>query len=354
MSTINWSIIGKTVALAINLDAIARLHYTDGTVDTANNIVSFPRGIYCNPKLEKKQYLTLLRIYHPDVCTEIDNKTATEIAQVINAAKDGQVTFNYSSSASYEDIFEYLRRRRQEAQEQWRQQERARSQSITIDDAIGRLDDQYKYLISRFGRTGYTKDDLGAFVKEVWDAGLLIRIRLYESHNGYSAIAHIIRINQDVNHQVLRLSEFKAKELKAICKALGIKSTGIKEALIELIKTAPKVSYEWSVEVFILGIPMTGYDARRDEMLRHHEERMKYRQFLESEECVELREVIKKWIPLDQFKEVYKRCIRKLEDLNIKLRSKTNLYTGQEYYVFPKSLASKVWLEFKQEFNLDS
>ncbi len=49
------------------------------------------RGIFVNPSLDKKNYLSLLKIFHPDV-SDLGVEIATRITQVINSAKDGGAT----------------------------------------------------------------------------------------------------------------------------------------------------------------------------------------------------------------------------------------------------------------------
>ena len=87
-----WTYLGKQITIAINLGQIQHIHFDDGTEETGfNSIKSFNRGIFVNPSLDKKKYLSLLKVFHPDV-SDLDANLATQIAQAIINAKDGVST----------------------------------------------------------------------------------------------------------------------------------------------------------------------------------------------------------------------------------------------------------------------
>ncbi len=87
-----WTYSGKQIALAINIEPLQRIQFVDGTVEPGFNLIkSLRRGIFVNPSLDKKKYLSLLKVFHPDV-SNLDSHLATQIAQAIINAKDGVAT----------------------------------------------------------------------------------------------------------------------------------------------------------------------------------------------------------------------------------------------------------------------
>ncbi|WP_036486550.1 hypothetical protein [Myxosarcina sp. GI1] len=86
-----WNDRGRQIAIAINLEQVKLIQYLDGTQDTSSNAIKpINRGIFVNPTLDKKKYLSLLKVFHPDV-SNLDTKVATQIAQTIISTKDGTV-----------------------------------------------------------------------------------------------------------------------------------------------------------------------------------------------------------------------------------------------------------------------
>lgn len=86
-----WNDRGRQIAIAINLEQVKLIQYLDGTQDTSSNAIRLiNRGIFVNPTLNKKKYLSLLKVFHPDV-SNLDTKIATQIAQTIISTKDGTV-----------------------------------------------------------------------------------------------------------------------------------------------------------------------------------------------------------------------------------------------------------------------
>lgn len=87
-----WTYLGKQIIIAINVEQIQRIQFDDGSYEKDfNAIKSFNRGIFVNPTLDKKKYLSLLKVFHPDV-SDLDSHSATQIAQAIINAKDGMAT----------------------------------------------------------------------------------------------------------------------------------------------------------------------------------------------------------------------------------------------------------------------
>ena len=84
-----WTYLGKQITIAINLEQIQRIHFDDGTEEKGFNAIKpFNRGIFVNPTLDKKKYLSLLKVFHPDV-SDLNTDLATQIARAIISAKDG-------------------------------------------------------------------------------------------------------------------------------------------------------------------------------------------------------------------------------------------------------------------------
>ena len=84
-----WTHNNKQVVIAINTNSVQHIQFDDGTEEKGfNAIKSFKRGIFVNPTLDKKKYLSLLKVFHPDV-SKLDTNLATQIAQAIISAKDG-------------------------------------------------------------------------------------------------------------------------------------------------------------------------------------------------------------------------------------------------------------------------
>ena len=87
-----WTYNNKQILIAINTESIQHIQFDDGTeLKGFNAIKSFKRGIFVNPNLNKKKYLSLLKIFHPDV-SNLNVDLATRIAIVIISAKDGTAT----------------------------------------------------------------------------------------------------------------------------------------------------------------------------------------------------------------------------------------------------------------------
>ena len=97
-----WTYNNKLVAIAINTESIQHLQFDDGTQEKGlNAIKSFKRGIFVNPTLDKKKYLSLLKIFHPDV-SNLDVDLATQIATAIISAKDGTATVINPQKTNYQ------------------------------------------------------------------------------------------------------------------------------------------------------------------------------------------------------------------------------------------------------------
>jgi hypothetical protein len=87
-----WTYLGKQIIIAINVEQIQCIQFDDGTEEKGfNAIKSFNRGIFVNPTLDRKKYLSLLKVFHPDI-SDLDSHLATQIAQTIINAKDGMAT----------------------------------------------------------------------------------------------------------------------------------------------------------------------------------------------------------------------------------------------------------------------
>lgn len=87
-----WTYLGKQITIAINVEQIQCIQFDDGTEEKGfNAIKSFNRGIFVNPTLDRKKYLSLLKVFHPDI-SDLDSHLATQIAQAIINAKDGMAT----------------------------------------------------------------------------------------------------------------------------------------------------------------------------------------------------------------------------------------------------------------------
>ncbi|MDJ0589999.1 MAG: hypothetical protein QNJ72_08400 [Pleurocapsa sp. MO_226.B13] len=87
-----WTSNNKQIVIVINTQSIQHIQFDDGTQERGFNATrSFKRGIFVNPNLDKKKYLSLLKVFHPDV-SNLDVKEATIIAQAIISAKDGTAT----------------------------------------------------------------------------------------------------------------------------------------------------------------------------------------------------------------------------------------------------------------------
>jgi hypothetical protein len=97
-----WTTVdGKQIAIAINLEQISLIQFSDGTKENSfNALKSFNRGIFVNPTLDKKNYLSLLKVFHPDV-SNLDVEISTQITQVINLVKDGILTASNPFSTNY-------------------------------------------------------------------------------------------------------------------------------------------------------------------------------------------------------------------------------------------------------------
>jgi curved DNA-binding protein CbpA len=115
MSFINWHQNGKVVSLIVNLVSLKVTHYVEGSTD--NHVFNAPSGVYCNPKLEKKDYLKLARIYHPDV-SPLKNEIATQICQEINSKKD----FGSGGRQPNDDWRSQRRDAAKEYYEEWKRQ----------------------------------------------------------------------------------------------------------------------------------------------------------------------------------------------------------------------------------------
>ena len=86
-----WSIDNQEIAIAINEEKLGLVRFRDGSqIDNLNNIKPFERGIFVNPSLDKRDFISLLRIFHPDA-SEYDNEISNKISQVINSTKDGSL-----------------------------------------------------------------------------------------------------------------------------------------------------------------------------------------------------------------------------------------------------------------------
>ena len=84
-----WTYSGKIMAIAINIPQMRCIRFDDGTVEgELKAVASLKRGIFVNPSLDKKKYLSLLKVFHPDVSV-LEANVATQIAQAIISAKDG-------------------------------------------------------------------------------------------------------------------------------------------------------------------------------------------------------------------------------------------------------------------------
>ena len=87
-----WTHNNKQVIIAINTESIQHIQFEDGTEERGfNAIKSFKHGIFVNPYLDRKKYLSLLKVFHPDV-SNLNVNLATQIAQAIINAKDGTAT----------------------------------------------------------------------------------------------------------------------------------------------------------------------------------------------------------------------------------------------------------------------
>lgn len=96
-----WTHNNKQILIVINTQSIQHIQFNDGTQERGfNAIKSFKRGIFVNPNLDKKKYLSLLKVFHPDV-SNLDIKEATQIAQAIISAKDGTATVINPKKTSY-------------------------------------------------------------------------------------------------------------------------------------------------------------------------------------------------------------------------------------------------------------
>jgi hypothetical protein len=97
-----WTYKSKQIVIAINTNSVQCIQFDDGTEERGfNAIKSFKRGIFVNPSLDKKQYLSLLKVFHPDV-SDLDTDLATQIAQAIISAKDGKAVFVEPQKSSYQ------------------------------------------------------------------------------------------------------------------------------------------------------------------------------------------------------------------------------------------------------------
>lgn len=86
-----WSINNKEIAIAINEEKLGLVRFRDGSqINNLNSIKAFERGIFVNPSLDKRDFISLLRIFHPDA-SEYDNEISNKISQVINSTKDGSL-----------------------------------------------------------------------------------------------------------------------------------------------------------------------------------------------------------------------------------------------------------------------
>ena len=96
-----WTHNNKQIVIAINTESIQHIQFDDGTEEKGlNAIKSFKRGIFVNPTLDKKKYLSLLKVFHPDV-SNLDVDLATQIATAIISAKDGTATVVNPKKTSY-------------------------------------------------------------------------------------------------------------------------------------------------------------------------------------------------------------------------------------------------------------
>ena len=97
-----WTYNNKLVAIAINTNSVQYIQFDDGTQETGKNAIkSFKHGIFVNPTLDKNKYLSLLKVFHPDV-SNLDINLATQIAQAIISAKDGTATVINPQKTNYQ------------------------------------------------------------------------------------------------------------------------------------------------------------------------------------------------------------------------------------------------------------
>lgn len=96
-----WTHNNKQIIIAINTELIQHIQFDDGTEEKGKNAIKlFKRGIFVNPNLNKKKYLSLLKIFHPDV-SDLNIDLATQISQAIISAKDGTATVVNPKKANY-------------------------------------------------------------------------------------------------------------------------------------------------------------------------------------------------------------------------------------------------------------
>lgn len=95
-----WTYNCKQIVIAINTKSIQYIQFYDGTEEKGfcAAIKSFKRGIFVNPTLDKRKYLSLLKVFHPDV-SKLDADLATQIATAIISAKDdAEIPINYQKT----------------------------------------------------------------------------------------------------------------------------------------------------------------------------------------------------------------------------------------------------------------
>lgn len=117
-----WTYNNKLVAIAINTNSIQYIQFDDGTQETGKNAIkSFKRSIFVNPTLDKKKYLSLLKVFHPDV-SSLDTDLATQIAQAIISAKDGTATVINPQKTNYQSQSQTTREASTSSNYSWWQQ----------------------------------------------------------------------------------------------------------------------------------------------------------------------------------------------------------------------------------------